>query len=144
MQPVLCGVEGTASGGELERPILTGTVTGHIYMWKKERVEMTVTAHDAPIYSIACVRQGYITGGKDGLAKIWSDQLKLLHTYNTMLFFPQPSVNAIHSIKGNMVSSRQRRSRAIDTPRPFSGWRINRGQRRDLPVTPAKRALLLQ
>ena len=106
MQPVLCGVEGKASGGELERPILTGTVTGHIYMWKKERVEMTVTAHDAPIYSIACVRQGYITGGKDGLAKIWSDQLKLLHTYNTMLFFPQPSVNAIHSIKGNMVSSR--------------------------------------
>ena len=106
VQPVLCGVEGKATGGELERSIVTGTLTGHIYLWKNEKVDMTVTAHDAPIYSITYVRQGYVTGGKDGLVKIWSEQLKLLHTYNTMLFFPQPNVNAIHSIKGNMVSSR--------------------------------------
>lgn len=106
MQPVLCGVEGKPAGGELERPILTGTVTGHIYQWKNAKVVLTVTAHDAPIYSISNVKQGYITGGKDGLVKVWSDQLKLLHTYNTMLFFPQPNVNAVHCIKGNMVSSR--------------------------------------
>lgn len=107
LQPILCAVEGAASNnGVGERALLTGTVTGHIYVWLHRRVSSTVTAHDAPIYSIAKVWQGFATGAKDGLIKIWSSSLQLLHKYNMMTFTPQPSSSSVYNLRGNNIGSK--------------------------------------
>jgi microtubule-associated protein-like 6 len=104
LQPILCAVATNNPAGE--RTILTGTVTGHIYSWVKQRVVDTITAHDAPIYAIAKLWQGYATGGKDGLVKLWTSELQLLHTYNIMTFSPQPSMTSCHSVRVNMIGSK--------------------------------------
>ena len=107
LQPVLCGVEGEVDESvSREKPLLTGTVTGHIYVWNEQRVTSTVTAHDGPIYSMAKLRQGYATAGKEGLVKIWSNKLQLVHTYNIRMFSPQPFGTACHSLKCNLLGTR--------------------------------------
>ena len=107
LQPVLCGVEGEVDESvSSEKTLLTGTVTGHIYVWNQQRVTSTVTAHDGPIYAITKLRQGYATAGKEGLVKLWSNKLQLVHTYNIRMFSPQPFGTACHSLKCNLLGTR--------------------------------------
>jgi WD40 repeat protein len=102
---MLCCVEGYREGG-VDKPVLTGTVTGHIYVWSKQKVTTTVTAHDAPILAITKVMQGFATGGKDGLVKIWSSSLKPLHVYNTSQYLPKPMSTGVHCLRSNHIGSR--------------------------------------
>lgn len=107
LQPILCGAEGeVVSGAFKETVLLTGTVTGHIYVWNQQRVTSTVTAHDGPIYAITSIRQGFATAGKEGLVKLWSTKLQLVHTYNIRMFSPQPYGPACHALKCNLVGTR--------------------------------------
>ena len=107
LQPVLCGVEGEVdSGSSKEISLLTGTVTGHIYVWSNQRVVSTVTAHDGPIYAISKIRQGYATAGKEGLVKLWSAKLQLVRTYNIRMFSPQPYGTPCHSLRCNLTGTR--------------------------------------
>lgn len=107
LQPILCGVEGEVDEAvSSERSLLTGTVTGHIYVWNAQRVTSTITAHDGPIYAMTKLRKGYATAGKEGLVKLWSNKLQLVHTYNIRLFSPQPYGTACHSLKCNILGTR--------------------------------------
>ena len=94
----------------LENVLLTGTVSGHVYFWLNQRVKTTLTAHDAPIYTICALNHysggRFATGGKDGLVKIWSESLQLLHTYNLQTFSPSPFGLSCHSLITNQVSSK--------------------------------------
>jgi microtubule-associated protein-like 6 len=107
LQPVLCGIEGDVDESvSREKSLLTGTVTGHIYVWNQQRVISTVTAHDGPVYAITKLRQGFATAGKEGLVKLWSGKLQLVHTYNMRMFSPQPFGSACHSLKCNLLGTR--------------------------------------
>ena len=87
--------------------LLTGTVTGHIYVWVSNRVHLSVVAHDGSVNSIITTRDGYVTGSKEGLVKIWNMQLKLVHTYNTLLnFMPRPLEFSVHALAINQTGSK--------------------------------------
>jgi WD40 repeat protein len=107
LQPILCGIvadETNAGGGT--RAILTGTVTGHVYQWVGKSVNTVISAHDSPVTSISRCRGGYATGGKDGLIKLWTKDLKLLYTYNTQSFESRPLMPSCHSLYTNSINSR--------------------------------------
>lgn len=87
--------------------LLTGTVTGHIYVWVSNRVHMSVVAHDGSVNSIITIQSGYVTGSKEGLVKIWNMQLKLVHTYNTLLnFIPRPLEFSVHALAINQMGTK--------------------------------------
>jgi WD40 repeat protein len=132
IQSILCAVEITLSGrslvsasanrlsmrdndptrspDSLERVLLTGTVTGHVYFWLSQRIKTTLTAHDAPIYAICALDHyaggRFATGAKDGLVKIWSESLQLLSTFNLQTFSPSPYHLSCHSLVANLSSSK--------------------------------------
>jgi hypothetical protein len=109
VQPILCGATGPASqGGTGEQPLYTGTVSGHVYVWMKQRVNTVVTAHEAAVYAIERVtdRYGFVTGGRDGLIKLWSEDFKLMHTYNVKGFTPEPFYLAVHTVRVNHIGSK--------------------------------------
>lgn len=107
IQPVMCAALGEVEANGLgQTTLITGTVSGHLYVWLQEKVVKAVTAHDAPIYTIAKVGDKYATGGKEGLVKIWSQDLTLLGTHNIQLFSPEPYVFAVHSVRANLAASK--------------------------------------
>jgi WD40 repeat protein len=131
LQSILCSVEISLSGrslistsanrqsakesdpnapDSLEKVLLTGTVTGHVYFWLNQRVKTTLTAHDAPIYSLCALNHysggKFATGGKDGLVKIWTESLQMLQTFNLQTFSPSPYSLSCHSLVANNVSSK--------------------------------------
>lgn len=105
IQPILCGVGGEECG-QGESQVYTGTVSGHIYVWEHCKVAFTVTAHDSPIYALSTLPHGYASAGKDGIVKLWSPKLQLVHTYNTQAFKPAPYATACHSLCTNIAGTR--------------------------------------
>jgi WD40 repeat protein len=105
-------VKESASGApdHLEKVLLTGTVTGHVYFWLNQRIKTTLTAHDAPIYALSVLDHyaggRFATGGKDGLVKIWSEALQLLYAYNLQTFSPSPYSLSCHSLVATNSSSK--------------------------------------
>lgn len=107
LQPVLCGCLGqTGSQGLGQQSVITGTVTGHLYVWESQRITKKVTAHDAPIYSVTKVGTRYATGGKEGLIKIWSPDLVLMVTLNMQTFSPQPFDLPCHALQSNILTTK--------------------------------------
>lgn len=109
IQPILCGITGepsSSSDGVGQTGVITGTVSGHMYVWESQKVAFTVTAHDAPIYSIVKLTRGYATAGKDGIVKLWSNKLQLVQTYNMQAFKPVPQATPIHALCRNISCSR--------------------------------------
>lgn len=108
IQTIMCAVQGkdVLIDGDTEATIVTGTVTGHLYSWFKNRIHSRVTAHDAPIFSVTRVGHGYASGAKDGLVKLWTENMEPLATYNVQIFSPQPYSLAIHSLRANVSNSK--------------------------------------
>lgn len=98
--------ESEVQHSELTHMLLTGTVTGHVYAWKNHRVDSTLTAHDAPVFALAAIRQGFATGGKDGYIKLWSLRFQQLHSYNLQAFQPSPYNLSVHSLATNHLKSK--------------------------------------
>jgi microtubule-associated protein-like 6 len=90
--------------------LITGTVTGHIYIWKNQRVVSSLTAHDAPIFALAPLSVqmggGFVTGGKEGLVKTWGANMQMTYSYNLQTFTPTPFGLSVHSLRVNMTSSK--------------------------------------
>ena len=109
LQAVLCGTVSTekTNSGLGSTPILTGTVTGHVYRWVENRVQSAISASDdTPVTCITTCQRGFITGGKDGVVKIWSHEMRLLHEYNANKFAPPPQNSSCHSLRMNSRNSR--------------------------------------
>jgi len=107
LQPLLCGVVASeTNAGSGSKSVLTGTVTGQIYQWLGKKVNTVISAHDSPVSAIARCRNGYATGAKDGLIKLWTKDLKLIYTYNSQSFGPIPLSPCCHSLSANSISSR--------------------------------------
>lgn len=123
LQSILCGVEVMFSdantGGVIENDdvtgaqspvLLTGTVTGHVYVWKNQRIQSTLTAHEAPVFCIAKLNDfaggRFVTAGKDGLVKTWSESLQMIQSFNMQGFTPSPYLLSCHDIAVNNTSSK--------------------------------------
>jgi microtubule-associated protein-like 6 len=52
---------------------LTGAQSGDIYLWKGARLEWQFEeAHVGPVFAISTYPDGFVSGGKDGRARLWS------------------------------------------------------------------------
>jgi microtubule-associated protein-like 6 len=75
VQPMLCGAPcGTK--------FITGTVSGHLYVWVGRKLEKIVRAHERCINAICSNAGGLVTGGKDGFVKVWATNLEHLKSYD--------------------------------------------------------------
>eukprot|EP01119_Soliformovum_irregulare_P013844 TRINITY_DN3722_c0_g1_i1.p1 TRINITY_DN3722_c0_g1~~TRINITY_DN3722_c0_g1_i1.p1 ORF type:complete len:1927 (-),score=428.61 TRINITY_DN3722_c0_g1_i1:16-5796(-) len=54
----------------------TGTLTGEVYIWQENRLISVIQAHKGPLYSVDEYDNGFLTGGKDGLLRIWTKDFK--------------------------------------------------------------------
>ncbi|CAF3520544.1 unnamed protein product [Rotaria sp. Silwood1] len=51
----------------------TGAINGDLYVWKKYKIDRYISAaHNATIYSIDMIPNGFLTSGKDGLVRKWT------------------------------------------------------------------------
>ena len=89
-QPVLCG----ASHG---RRLVTGSVSGHLYLWEENRVGRAIKAHESSVNVIHAIEVGYISGGKDGGVKIWDLYCNPLKAFAVNDFLPSPHLISVRS-----------------------------------------------
>ena len=89
-QPVLCG----ASHG---RRLVTGSVSGHLYLWEENRVGRAIKAHESSVNVIHAIEVGYISGGKDGGVKIWDLYCNPLKAFAVNDFLPSPYLISVRS-----------------------------------------------
>ena len=83
--------------------LLTGTVTGHIYVWVNNRVHLSIVAHNMSVNAIVTTDQGYISACKEGFIKIWNLTLNAVHQYNSQIgFVPRPLDQPVHAIAVNL------------------------------------------
>jgi microtubule-associated protein-like 6 len=108
IQTILCGCVGTEiiTNGEKQKTLITGTVTGHLYLWLNGRLQSRITAHDSSVYSVTNFERGFISGGKDGKIKIWNETLEPVFHLDVESFAPQPYFIAVHSLKVNMIQTK--------------------------------------
>jgi len=64
IQPILCAA--TVGGA-----VISGTVTGDLYVWGGRTVVKAVKAHTASVNTLFATEDGVVSGGKDGHVKVW-------------------------------------------------------------------------
>lgn len=78
------------SAASLEGSVVTGTQSGHLYVWSGRECLKVTTAHDGPVLTLASTpNNGLISGGLDGLVKMWDNDLVLVKQFQV----PQSSAN---------------------------------------------------
>jgi len=53
--------------------IYTGAQNGKVYVWDDKKLVRTIKLHDGPIFAMYQVRDRFVSGGKDGTVKLWSE-----------------------------------------------------------------------
>jgi len=107
IQSILCSCIGDAeSNGMGERLIVTGTVSGYLYIWNSRKVVKSISAHDGSVYAISRVATRYATAGKDGFLKLWGADFGLLTSTNLQCLSPAPEIMSCFSLKANNSASK--------------------------------------
>jgi len=79
IQSILCAA---TVGGK----VITGTASGHLYSWEGRSCVASTKAHDKSVNTMYVTTQGemqqLVTGGRDGLVKLWSSELEPTKTFD--------------------------------------------------------------
>jgi len=92
VQPVLCAA--TIYGG----PVVAGTASGHLYLFKGTRVEKVCLAHQSSVNSLYATNKGLVSGGKDGYVKLWDNGLNKIQEYSMNDATPKPFRSVVRSV----------------------------------------------
>ena len=68
-QTMLCGVS-------VGNHFVTGTPSGHLFVWQDRKLARTIKAHDQSVNCLRSFKGGFVTGGEDGHITIWSDKFE--------------------------------------------------------------------
>lgn len=61
----------------------SGTLSGDIYVWCGNNLQSVIPdAHEGPVYTLYTSEEGYASGGKDGIIKLWDGNFKPITTIN--------------------------------------------------------------
>lgn len=83
-QPLICAAL-------LEGSLVTGTQSGHLYVWCGRECLKVTMAHDGPILTIVSTsNNGLISGGVDGFIKMWDNDLVVVKQFH----LPHSNVNS--------------------------------------------------
>eukprot|EP00111_Clytia_hemisphaerica_P009365 TCONS_00027488-protein len=62
--------------------LVTGAANGKLYVWQNEVLKTCVAAHEGPVFALHALEKGYVSGGKDGVVRLWDENLsRCLKTY---------------------------------------------------------------
>jgi microtubule-associated protein-like 6 len=53
--------------------VYTGAQNGKVYVWDGNKLVRTVALHTGPVFALFQVRDRFVSGGKDGIVKLWSE-----------------------------------------------------------------------
>lgn len=53
--------------------VYTGAQNGQVYVWDNNKLLRTIRLHQGPVFALFQVRDRYVSGGKDGIVKLWSE-----------------------------------------------------------------------
>ncbi|PRP88610.1 echinoderm microtubule-associated protein-like 6 [Planoprotostelium fungivorum] len=54
----------------------TGANSGDIYQWSDNQLMNVIPAHKGPVFDIAATKDGFFSGGKDGILRLWATEMK--------------------------------------------------------------------
>ncbi|KAJ8309461.1 hypothetical protein KUTeg_014335 [Tegillarca granosa] len=76
-RPVLC------LGFGPEDTTYSGTLNGDVYIWKGNNLDRVIqAAHNGAIFTLDMSEDGFVTGGKDGVVKLWDSDFKSISSIN--------------------------------------------------------------
>ena len=91
LQPLTCAEN-------IDHQLVTGTVTGHLYVWEGRTVVRVVKAHTHTINDMHSTGELLVTGGKDGAIKVWGPDVLNLLSFNIAEADPVPFHRSIRSV----------------------------------------------
>ncbi|XP_047132983.1 echinoderm microtubule-associated protein-like 6 isoform X1 [Hydra vulgaris] len=96
--------------------IVSGGLSGLIYVWNEELLKSTVQAHQGPVFAIQALEKGFVSGGKDGLVCLWDDVMsRCLKSYKVnkanlasgqskdVLVYDNPPIRAVTLGQGKIL-----------------------------------------
>ncbi|RYG67057.1 hypothetical protein EON64_08310 [archaeon] len=88
-------------GSRVGRQLVTGSTSGHLYVWKGRKLDRYIRAHEKGITSIAYFQNNIVaTASKDGIVKIWTADFQHMKNLSLADADIPPIVNSINSIDG--------------------------------------------
>ncbi|CAE7724315.1 Eml6, partial [Symbiodinium sp. KB8] len=91
VQTLLCvaafggdGPRGTGEGAMLA----TGTMSGHVFLWRGRCCVRAVRAHEGPVLALSGAGRGLATGSADGRVRVWSGRLECESTADVSALGP--------------------------------------------------------
>ena len=83
--------------------VVTGTVTGHLYVWKGRNMIRPIKAHEKSVTCMHAAHGGWssaalVTGSKDGTIKLWDADLKLVKVFDMSVAQPSPRKLPVRSV----------------------------------------------
>lgn len=82
-QPLTCAAD-------VDLALVTGTVTGHLYVWNNRTITRIVKAHTLTINDMFSTGDLLVTGSKDGGVKLWDKDIINLLSFNMSEAKPPP------------------------------------------------------
>ena len=79
-----------------------GTREGNLYVFVNRVLSQVIEAHKKAITCICTLNEGVVTGGRDGLVKLWNPQLQCINTFNLATLY---TGNHYQGLRGLSVRS---------------------------------------
>ena len=91
--------------------LVTGTVSGHLYTWDQEKrtILQSIKAHASTVNAIVArtTLKGdfFVTGGRDGVIKLWNTSMHCIKAFNMTEARPPPRNPSVRSVSINDVGN---------------------------------------
>lgn len=89
-------------GENVGKQFVSGSATGHLFVWKGRKLEKIIRAHDLGVTSIWSSDVGFVTGAKDGTIKLWSSGFDPIRSFVLGEADVPPLVGNIRSVDASL------------------------------------------
>jgi len=86
------------SAANLGPKLVTGSVSGHIYLWEGRKVGKAANAHEKAVTALCEHAHGLVSGSQDGQVRLWGPGLDLLSNIDLTAAKPAPFHPCIRSV----------------------------------------------
>ena len=71
-----------AFGGGSSKVLVSGTNTGHLMLWRDRSCSDAIPAHEGYVYALDATPGGLVSGGSDGVVKLWNQSFQPIRSYS--------------------------------------------------------------
>ena len=82
----------------LGKKLVTGTVSGHIYVWEGTKIGRAINAHDKAVTALYEHDTGLVSGSQDGQVRLWDASMTLVSAIDLTAARPAPFHPCIRSV----------------------------------------------